>query len=186
MMQTLVKITLLALVVALPACGGDSSEGAAGASSSPAHTAEPGEPALAQVVGYEYVAAPADLEADMAATAEQTEQFYSGYSVHEVAKDGGTVGYLALFEATAEMASMAEANPDSVVGGMAGGIVGSGGAEDVEMTTIEGESVALATGPDLSVYAWYHDDTVSMFMVEGDVSPEASAFMEGYLSQVNA
>jgi hypothetical protein len=151
----------------------------------PAHTADPGEPELIEVAGYEYVAAPY-LEEEMAATAEQTEPFYSGYSVHEVTKDGEGVGFLVLFEATPEFASIAEEDPDSVVGGMADGIVESGGAEDVEMTVIEGESVALATGPDLSFYAWYYDDTASMFRVEGDVSPEATAFVEAYLSEVNA
>jgi hypothetical protein len=175
-------------------CGGNSSPAASDSSATtPAtttqapHTAQPGEPALLPVSGYDYQAAPADLETQMATVQQQTKQFYKNYSVHVVTKDGQQVAVLALFGVTPTMDRLVAANPQSALGGAAGGVVGSaGGSGSTNWEQVNGEQVAMASTDQTTAWVWFHDKTLSMLIVPKNSSDSAHSFLSNYLAVANA
>ena len=146
------------------------------------HSALAGEPALISVPGYAYEDPATIGDADLTALAASIDQSFAAanaqtaaqlpalkgdafttWSSHAVTADGTTAdALLFLASINPDLFTLSPGtNPDTVVTGIAGGMATGGGTVSTE--TISGESVAVATTSDGTVFvAWYHNGDMTM------------------------
>lgn len=191
-MKHTVTLTALAAtaVLGLAACGGGGAHTAPSAghsaSSSPAavqpatgHTAQPGEPALIAVPGYDYANVPAGGLSAKELIKSDPQHLKSG-SAHVVLHEGNMIGALALIQVKhqyAQLPGLRQAMTSSFVQQMAG----SGAT--VTKQTIHTQPVTIAKKGSTVTYCWYHGDTVSV--VTGDNAQQIHDFAEAYLQVIH-
>ena len=180
---------VLALAVAslLVACGG-----AASTSTTPAavHTAEPGEPALIQVDGYQYQN-PTDptwkqsVTEGMKVANALVPGIYVGGSAHEVIKDGAGQTILVEMQLGPKMAgSLGESL--SAASGAITGMAGPGVAVSTETISTQPVASAVFTmdGQHYKAFAWVHNGAVTLVLGEND--EQTTAYMQKYLAAAHA
>ena len=175
-------VVAVAVAVTLSGCGGsDSGSADPSTSSTPtpssSHQAEPGEPELVSVPGYEFTAVEADGQEAVDSMLTLLEGVYTGGSIHTVTTaDGAEIGGLMLFTVSPEATDLGVGNADSLLGSYAGAAGAQGTVE-----TMSGDTVV--TGPADSdgakTYVWFHEGVLTMY--QGDEA-ESADFMEAYLA----
>lgn len=145
-------------------------------SASPSHSAQPGEPALIAVPGYDYVNPPADMAGEATKIVNADPQHLKSGSMHGVVHKGTFIAVIILIQVQPQYADLPETQ-QNLLPAMAEGMAGSGA--QVRWTTIHGEKVAIAKMGSQKVYAWYHNGTITA--VNGTSGSDVRDYVDAYL-----
>ncbi len=158
------------------------SSAAAGTPSSAAsHTAQPGEPALMAVPGYDYANISSSIVPDLNKMLKADPQHLQAGSVHMVLHDGTMVAALVLVQVKPAYANLPEFQ-QGIVPAVAEEMAGSGAKTATE--TIHTEKVSIVKDNSTVSYCWYHDGTVTV--VTGGNEAEVRHFAEAYLKTAHS
>ena len=185
--QTAALIALAAAsVLGVAACGGGGGPPAAPAASqttsaSPSpthHTAQPGEPALLAVPGYDY-SNPSSADAATAKELVKTDPLhFKTASAHNVLHQGTEIGGIILIQVKPQYDTPALRR--AMVPAMATAM-SSPGAK-VTRETIHTEKVVITRQDSFDVYIWYHAGAVTIVVGMGS---DIRNFVEAYLKTAN-
>ena len=188
-MKHIATLTALAAaaVLSLAACGGGGGAQSAPSTShsttpAPAavHTAQPGEPALLAVPGYDYANVPAGGPSANELIKSDRQHLKSA-SAHMVLHNGNMVAALAIVQMKPQyvnMPGLRQAMMSAFVNEMAGS-----GATTTKQT-IHTEPVTIARQGSNVVYCWFHGGAVTV--VTGDNGHDIRDFVEAYLQAAHA
>lgn len=152
-------------------------------SPAPSHTAQPGEPALIAVPGYEYTG-PSTANAAIAEDLVKTDpQHFKSGSAHNVLREGTMIGGIILAQLKPQYADLPGIR-QAMVPAMAQGLAGSGAK--VTQETIQAEKVAITSEGSQDIYIWYHGGAITLVAGESGKGPEIRGFVEAYLKTANA
>jgi hypothetical protein len=175
-----------AFILGLAACGGGSQPSPSAShttapSSAAGHTAQPGEPTLIAVPGYDYANVSGSDAPDVNEMIKADPQHLQAGSVHMVLHDGNMIAALALLQVKPAYANLPEFQ-QGVASGLAEAMAGSG--TKVTTVTIHTEKVSIARDSSTVTYCWYHDGTVTA--VTGGNESEVRNFAEAYLKTAHS
>jgi hypothetical protein len=180
-----------ASVLGIAACGGGGGASAApashttspAASTSPLHTAQPGEPALIAVPGYAYTdPASADV-ASAKGILKSDPQVLKSVSAHNVLRGGTEIGGIILVQVKPRYANLPEVQ-QAMMPEMAKAMAGSGAK--VTRETIHTEKVVITSQSGHDVYVWYHAHAITIVVADGSNGSDIRGFVEAYLKTANA
>ena len=177
-----------ASVLGVAACGGGGGGGGPSPIFSPTpqpgtHTAEPGEPALLAVPGYDYTNASGDAVAAAKMLFNLDPQHFKSASAHNVLHEGTEIGGIILVQVKPQYADLPEVQ-QSMVPTMAGAMAGSGAK--VTLETIHTEKVAVTRKDSSDVYLWYHAGEITIVIGDSGKGPDIRSFVEAYLTTAHA
>ena len=176
-----------ASVLGVAACGGGGGAPATPAASqttsaSPSpthHTAQPGEPALLAVPGYDY-SNPSSADAATATELAKTDPLhFKTASAHNVLHQGTEIGGIILIQVKPQYDTPALQR--AMVPAMAAAM-SSPGAK-VTRETIHTEKVVITRQDSFDVYIWYHAGAITIVIGEGS---DIRGFVEAYLKTAHA
>ena len=175
-----------ASILGVAACGGGGGAPAAPAASqttsaspspTPPHTAQPGEPALIAVPGYEYT----DPSSEAVATAQEFVKgdplHFKSASAHNVLREGTEIGGIILVQMKPQYDTPAFRR--AAMPAMAAGLAGPGAK--VTRETIQNEKVVIASEGSDVVYIWYHAGALTFVAGNSGMGPDIRNFVEAYL-----
>lgn len=183
-----------AFILGMAACGGgagpqpspsasrtttpSSAAPAATPSSAAGHMAQPGEPTLIGVPGYDYANVSGSDAPDVNEMIKSDPQHLQTGSAHIVLHDGNMIAALVLVQVKPAYANLPEFQ-QGMASSFAEEKAGSGAKVTAE--TIHAEKVSIARDSSTITYGWYHDGT--MTVVTGDNASEVQVrnFVEAYL-----
>lgn len=175
-----------ASIVALAACGGGAGPQPSPAvshiatpSSAPARTAQPGEPAMTTVPGYDY----ANIQSGPSAKEiiKSDPQHLQAASAHMILHGGNMIAALVLIQVKPQYANLPEIQ-QGMAPSFAKALAGSGAKVSTE--TIYTEKVTIARNGSTVTYCWYHGGVVTE--VTGNNGPGIHGFVEAYLKAAHA
>ncbi len=183
-----------AFILGLAACGGGAkpqpspaashttpSSAATTPISAAGHTAQPREPALVALPGYDYANISGSDAPDVSEMIKSDRQHLQAGSVHMILHDGTMIGALVLVLVKPAYANLPEFQ-QGLASSFAEEMTGSGAK--VTTKTIHTEKVWIAKDSSTVTYCWYHDGTVTV--VTGGDESEVGAFAEVYLKTLHA
>lgn len=201
MRRTAAALTAVAgvLVLSVAACagGGGSASPSSSASSpttsssppsptpSPSHSAQPGEPALIAVPGYDYADPPGDVASEAQQVVSAEPGILDSASAHAVLHNGKLVAAIMLVQVNPRYADLPVLQ-QNIVPAMAEGMAGEG--EHVTTETIHTEKVVVAESATEVVYAWYHNGeiTAAVGSSESNGQHDVRDFVDAYLQTAHA
>ncbi len=147
------------------------------------HTAEPGEPALPAVPGYDYTNASGDAAAAAKMLFNLDPRHFKPASAHNVLHEGAEIGGIILLQVKPQYANLPEVQ-QAMVPEMADAIAGSGAKVTLETTRTE--RVAITRRDSSDVYLWYHAGELTIVTGDSGKGPDIRSFAEAYLKAAHA
>jgi hypothetical protein len=159
------------------------------------HSAQAGEPDLADLPGYAYTDPPARYAAEWDRTLTQVNEevhatqpkfpgdLFTAWSLHKVATEKDDfLAVLALAEFNPRVVDRPSFTPDTLITYMAGSLVTDA---NVTTETIDGEAVVFAEDRegDSVAWVWYHEGTISLAV--GEDKDTVRTFTEAYITEEN-
>ena len=177
-----------ASVLGVAACGGGGGGGAPSPIFSPTpqpgtHTAEPGEPALIAVPGYDYTNASSDVVASAKELAKTDPLHYKSASAHNVLHEGTEIGGIILIQVKPQYANLPEVQ-QAMMPTMAKAMARPGAK--VTQETIHTEKVVITSRDSHDVYVWYHAGAMTIVVGDSGKGPDIRGFVEANLKTAHA
>ena len=178
-----------ASVLGVAACGGGGGGGGGGPSpifsltpQPGTHTAEPGEPALIAVPGYDYTNASSDVAAGAKELVKSDPVHFKSASAHNVLHEGSEIGGIILIQVKPQYDTPAVQR--AVVPAMAAEMASPGAK--VTLETIHTEKVLITQKDSQDVYVWFHAGALTIVAADSGKGPDIRDFVEAYLKTAHA